>query len=190
MALIDMGLPRLKYGLGTRGEGVACAETIHRLSPTTKIVMFSVDPLTPESSAECALVKRLEAIGVLGYLYSMEMTYGRYADNIVLAARQLPAYSSRDQMDKWRACIAARDHICLADGPRRMTDREHQAMVLMARDSLQYGEIGAIMGGRSADTVQGYISKAGTKVCAWPGRAEFAQWAFRHCPDCSLPGEK
>jgi|ERR1035437_568237 DNA-binding NarL/FixJ family response regulator len=190
VALIDMGLPRLKRGLGTRGEGVACAETIHRLSPTTMIVMISVDPLTPETSAECALVKRLEAIGVLGYLYGMEMTYGRYAEYIASAARRLPVFSSRDQLDKWRDCLAARDHVCFADGPGHMTEREHQAMVLMARDSLQYREIGEMMGGLSADTIQGYVSKAGTKVGAWPGRPEFARWAFEHCPDCALPGEK
>ncbi len=185
VVLVDMGLPRAKGEPPDRSHGVACAEEIHELSRKTKILMVSNNRIDPDSRAECQLIKRLDAIEVIGYLNNMFMSYKKYAAAIHEANQGQATFVLGDQpFSVWQKCLDALDHPCI-DRLDPLTETEHSAMIFMARDGMNSQDIAVVMNVK-ADAVDGYLDRAREKLGGLKNRFQLQRWAFENCPDCTL----
>lgn len=192
VVLLDLGLPMKAFELVSRDSGVQCAEAIRKLSPPSRIIMFSNQLLSHETDAECDRVRRLESVGTHGFLFPPAVDSYRVWAEIILAVGSMqppPALVPvvhrvwwPDHMAaEWTACLQGPPHECDALQPLGLSARQHEAMFLAAT-GMTGEEIAQAMG-IGVNRVNDLLYKAGGRTHAWEHhqRKELVIWARTHC---------
>jgi DNA-binding NarL/FixJ family response regulator len=185
VVLLDLKIPeRMSDPLSAphREHGTRCAVEIRQQCLHPQVLVFSNDLPDETSHEDRDRIKRLDQAGVIGYIWK-RATYGEVAEAILTAARNEPVFKPGAAYKQWRLCIQPEPHPCF-DRADPLTDREHEAMVLLAQFGLGDKDIGRKMiPSVKQDRVSQLLSSSCAKLgLSGEGRGALIVWARAHCP--------